>query len=207
MTSWPKRIDNVPKVIFSLLNQSVKPDSIELNLSIEEFPNKEKDLPEELQSIVENELCNVNWVEKNTKSFKKFIPVLQKYYGESYFILTVDDDRLYGSDYIKSMVNEIQDNDSFSCFQHCVIGLGMIYNASIFNKELWEELPQEIIETGVDDAYIEAYLKHKHAKMKSNNRYILDMIKPYNETEPLHDFYLQNNRVKIAEELSKQLWN
>ena len=83
----------------------------------------------------------------------------------------------------------------------------MIYNASIFNKEIWEKLSQKIIETGVDDAYIEAYLKYKNAKMKSNNRQILNMIKPYNEVEPLHDFYLQYNRVKIAEELSKQLWN
>lgn len=71
MTSWQKRIKNVSKVIFSLLNQSVKPDSIELNLSIEEFPNKEKDLPEDLQNIIENKLCNVNWVKKIQKHLRK----------------------------------------------------------------------------------------------------------------------------------------
>ena len=89
-TSWPKRINNVAKVIFSLLNQSVKPDSIELNLSIEEFPNKENDLPNELKIMYENKLFIINWVDKNTKSFKKLFPTLKKYYGDDYYILTID---------------------------------------------------------------------------------------------------------------------
>ena len=45
MTSWKKRIDYVSISILSLLKQTVKPRSIELNLSEEEFPNKENDLP------------------------------------------------------------------------------------------------------------------------------------------------------------------
>ena len=52
MTSWPKRIKNVSTVINSLLNQNIKPDLIELNLSIEEFPNKEKDLPEDINILL-----------------------------------------------------------------------------------------------------------------------------------------------------------
>ena len=43
MTSWPKRICNVATVLKSLLNQKIKPDLIELNLSLLEFPNKESD--------------------------------------------------------------------------------------------------------------------------------------------------------------------
>ena len=54
MTSYPKRITNVSKSIFYLLNkQTVKPDEIHLWLSTEEFPNKEKDLPDDLQKLLE----------------------------------------------------------------------------------------------------------------------------------------------------------
>ena len=52
MTSWTKRIGNVSHVVYSLLKQTVKPDSIEVNLSTEEFPNKEKDLPEDLVAML-----------------------------------------------------------------------------------------------------------------------------------------------------------
>ena len=65
MTSWPKRIKNVATVINSLLNQNIEPDLIELNLCIIEFPNKEKDLPKELNILMsKNKKIEKNWVEK-----------------------------------------------------------------------------------------------------------------------------------------------
>ena len=73
MTSWPKRIKNVSTVINSLLNQNIKPDLIELNLSIEEFPNKEKDLPEDINILLSKKYIEINWEEKNTGVFKKII--------------------------------------------------------------------------------------------------------------------------------------
>ena len=36
LTSWPKRIFNVPIVLKNILNGTLKPDYIELNLSSEE---------------------------------------------------------------------------------------------------------------------------------------------------------------------------
>lgn len=51
-TSWKKRIDNVAKVALNIINQTIKPDLIELNLSIEEFPNREADLPKELNFLI-----------------------------------------------------------------------------------------------------------------------------------------------------------
>ena len=60
MTSWAKRIKNVPKVVFSILSNTITPDSIELNLSSDEFINKEKDLPEELILLNQNGIININ---------------------------------------------------------------------------------------------------------------------------------------------------
>jgi len=48
MTSWTKRIHCVDKSIYTFFKtQMEKPDIFYLWLAIEEFPNKEKDLPEE----------------------------------------------------------------------------------------------------------------------------------------------------------------
>lgn len=40
MTSWTRRIGNCVKVIQSILDNSVKPDLVFLNLSVQEFPNR-----------------------------------------------------------------------------------------------------------------------------------------------------------------------
>ena len=48
MTSWPKRIGNCHWVVKSILNNTVKPDAVYLNLSVAEFPNKDADLPKDL---------------------------------------------------------------------------------------------------------------------------------------------------------------
>ena len=45
MTSWTKRVGNCVKVIQSVLDNTMKPDLVFLNLSLEEFPNRNKDLP------------------------------------------------------------------------------------------------------------------------------------------------------------------
>ena len=45
LTTYPQRIVDIDVVIFSLINQSIKPDKIILWLTYEEFPNLERDIP------------------------------------------------------------------------------------------------------------------------------------------------------------------
>lgn len=205
-TSWKDRIENVPAVCNSILNQSLKADSIELNLSTDEFPNKENELPGDVIKLVSDGLLKINWVKENTKSFKKFIPVLKKYYGQEYLLLTIDDDLLYGSDYIKMMVSEAKDCDVF-CPNSGLVGNRAIYRSSIFDSSFWEKLPNDIIDTGVDDTYIRFYLNYKKAKLKFKfTQAIRDQIKIYNPVNPLCNFYRKNNRVDIAVNLSRSIW-
>jgi len=188
MTSWPKRINNVATVINSLLNQNIEPDLIELNLCIIEFPNKEKDLPKELNILMsKNKKIEINWVEKNTGVFKKIIPTIKKFYGLNYYLLSVDDDYIYRKDYIELMVYYIQkyNSDSFCLWKHQVIGNRMIYKSLIFENDFIEKLTDEIIETRISDSYIKYYLMKKKKKMamyRPNN--IKDIIKIYNPIFP-----------------------
>lgn len=92
LTSWKARINTVSKTLFSLIKQCPG-FHIVLVLSEEEFPQKEKELPENLMVFVENELIELLWVYKNVKAFKKWIFTSQKYTDVP--IITADDDMLY----------------------------------------------------------------------------------------------------------------
>lgn len=51
LTSFPARINIVVKTIKTLLTQTLKPDAVILWLAPEQFPNGEKDLPQELLDL------------------------------------------------------------------------------------------------------------------------------------------------------------
>ena len=75
MTSWPKRIGNCYTVLKSIIDQTLVPDNIELNLSIIEFPNKYKDLPDDLKNLIlDNKIISINWIDRNDGVFKKNNP-------------------------------------------------------------------------------------------------------------------------------------
>ena len=124
LTSWPKRIFNVPIVLKNILNGTLKPDYIELNLSSEEFPNKEDDLPKELLEI---EKLNINWEIGNSRTFKKIIPTLKKYYKKEYYLLSIDDDWIYSLDYIEHYL--LKHNKTMSYYRpDDVCELTKVYN-------------------------------------------------------------------------------
>ena len=162
MTSWPKRIGNCYTVLKSIIDQTLVPDNIELNLSIIEFPNKYKDLPDDLKNLIlDNKIISINWIDRNDGVFKKIIPTIQKYYGNTYYLLSVDDDWIYREDYIEMMINYLEkyNADTFCLANSNVIGNRQIYKSSCFKDDFWKCLTQDVINTRIDDSYIERYLK------------------------------------------------
>jgi len=220
MTSWPKRIGNVKTVFESLLNQTVKPDLIELNLSTQEFPNKEDDLPEDLlEQIKNNECIEINWVEENTGVFKKLIPTIKKFLDEDeYYLLSVDDDYIYRSDYIGMMINYLQTNksDAFCLSKAKVIGNRMIYLSSCFNADFYEKLTQEIINNRISDYYIQCFIERYRKKRISrydhkDAKNILKLYNPVspnsgNKTEPGKDSRYSPQQVKRAKDAIDRLF-
>jgi len=168
MTSWTARINNVVSVLQTVLNQSILPDIIYLNLSEEEFFNKV--LPEDLVALIENSypLIKLNWVSgPNTKPFKKIFPILRFLNSED-IIINIDDDMLLPANFIESRLRD------FKKYNTCISGLqsrpingyakgrlpevrhylgaGSVYQKKMFNH--WAELlNDEIIKTNHDDAF------------------------------------------------------
>lgn len=109
MTSWKKRINNCLNIVKMIMNNTVKPDMIYLNLSDDEFSSKEQDLP---QDLVKESMCNpyfiINWVPgPNTKSMKKVLPILDKLDDDD-IIIVIDDDFIYPTDFIEKRLEDFK---------------------------------------------------------------------------------------------------
>ena len=89
MTSFPARIGGAAAVWKTILNQKTDtPFKCVMTLAEEEFPSKE--IPSDLQSLVDTGQVELLWYPRNIRSHKKIIPVLQKYPDAT--VITTDDD-------------------------------------------------------------------------------------------------------------------
>lgn len=135
MTSYPKRITNVGKAIFFLLTkQTVKPDEIHLWLSTEEFPNKEKNLPLDLQQLLENNAATIHWLPKNTYVHKRheYFKIAQ----DNDLVFLIDDDVRYADNLIENVMNVHKKfNNCIVCYnrypKHEYRGRRIIYGPNI----------------------------------------------------------------------------
>lgn len=112
LTTYPERICDIDVVIFSLFNQSIKPDKIILWLAYEEFPNLEKDVPPHVLNLkkfgLQIEFC------QNIYSYKKLIYALEKYPND--LIVTADDDIYYPYNWLEKLYNSYLENPNYI---HC----------------------------------------------------------------------------------------
>lgn len=91
LTSWKARINTVAKTIYSLITMCPG-FHVVLVLSEEEFPKKEKDLPEDLMLFVNNDLIELLFGKENLRPHLKYFYTMQKYRNVP--IITCDDDQM-----------------------------------------------------------------------------------------------------------------
>lgn len=100
-TSYPARICFVPAVLSCLLAQSRPADRIVLYLSEDQFPEKEKELPEELLKAAAQDQLLIRWVPGDLKPHKKYLYAFREYLND--IVVTVDDDVLYAPDLLENL--------------------------------------------------------------------------------------------------------
>lgn len=161
MTSWTQRITYVKQVVESIMNNTVKPDRVYLNLSKIEFQGIQ--LPQDLVNYFNSdERLIINWVDgPNTKTMKKIFPIL-KYLQDDDIIIDADDDILFPKDLIESRLNDFYKNGRKYCISsndHRSVGFNgqmkVVSAISLFQKKMfnhWQEfVTQAIIDTNNDD--------------------------------------------------------
>lgn len=102
LTSFPPRMNDIHYTLYSLLHQSIKPDEVILWLAEEQFPNREKDIPQKVLDLEKNGLT-IKWCE-DIRSYKKLIYSLIEYPDD--IIVTADDDVFYPRDWLKKLYQQ-----------------------------------------------------------------------------------------------------
>lgn len=100
LTTYPKRIGTLGAVLESIYAQTRKADEVVLWLAEEQFPGKEKDLPEYLLQLVGEGKLTIRWCD-DLKPHKKYFYALQEYTND--LVVTVDDDLLYPRDMLECL--------------------------------------------------------------------------------------------------------
>lgn len=101
LTSFPARMNSIHTCLYSLLTQTLKPDMVILWLAEENFPNREKDIPDRVLNLQKNGLT-IKWC-KDTRSYKKLIPSLIEFPED--IIITADDDVIYSTEWAEKLYN------------------------------------------------------------------------------------------------------
>ena len=188
-TTWEKRIDNVKHVIDIMNNQTRKPDKVILNLSKEEFKGKMNLVNEVLELENTNDIFEVNWVEgANTKVWKKFIPIIDKYPND--LVITIDDDLEYPKDFIETLWNSYLNNPYSPVsgidkvwygIHHCCGSCNMLqYKFIKLYLNTWKDVYNNIQSSDTYYVYIH---KLNGYDFKTSNKVYYKQLKEYNPIE------------------------
>ena len=211
ITSWLGRIKTVSKTLVSLL-QKCPGFHIVLVLNTVEFPRKEADLPHDLRLIVNANLIEILWLEKDYKVFQKILFTMDKY--RTVPIIGADDDCIYKLNYAKELYDLwttdksalviTNGNEPYFNTYHAM-GQTTLHPPYCYGKYGLACLTDTIIGRKQDDDYY-MVLRHKlnisHTLMTPHH--YLHYITPHDENNGLCEIYLQGNysseTVRIYEE-------
>ncbi len=116
LTTISSRINILRYTIFSLLNQSLLPDEIHINISRNGFLLDEgfKYIPEWLQELNFTKKVNINWVD-NIGPYRKLFPIIHKL-DKNDIIVICDDDVIYSENWFYLLVSKSKiENESVIC--------------------------------------------------------------------------------------------
>ena len=225
MTSWIKRINNVKPVVENVMKNTVQPDRLYLSLSVEEFPNREFDLPKNLVELFNcDDRLILNWVEgENTKCMKKTFPVL-KYLDDNDIIIPMDDDIMYPLDYIEKRVGEykthfqpisgLNNKNKFYMYKHNKM-IGNMGGGCLFTKKMmnhWEEYIDEKLLRSNNDDTCYAMIEWLNGYIPQDCKYYdtVEFVKrcAFNEVEPsgkLNRYTRKEDLLKLHIERIKEI--
>jgi len=172
ITSWKGRIHDkdTAYALFSLIRQKTKYKfKVVLTLSKEEFPNLEKDLPEDIRLMYEGNAIDIVWADGNYKALKKLYPVCKLYDCP---IMTTDDDVLCKDNTIEAFMDAHR-QDPKVVLSECginVLGMPLTGYFRLFPKDSFLDVDpkyfKECFQTAEDDLYLATLMRLKGTRLK-----------------------------------------
>lgn len=182
LTTWSKRIDNIPTILDTIFKQTLPPDLVVLNLAFEEI------VPDEVQSYISKHNIEINRV-KDTKVYKKLIPTLKKYPNDC--VISIDDDWLYPQGMIEEFISihkkypnlPISGNRVIVCGMQCHCGCASLTKASYFGEYL-NVVDDDVMMNCPSDDMVYTYFATKsgHPYVRTEHEYYENM-EPFNAQE------------------------
>lgn len=201
LTTYSKRINNIPAVLDTIFCQTVPPDLIVLNLAHDEH------VPQDVQIYIDSHPIEVNRV-ADTKVYKKLIPTLKKYPNDC--IIVIDDDWLYPESMIEDFLTIHQKYSDFPISGNnyvyggvqCHCGCSSLTKAEFFGDGL-ELIDDEVIRSCPSDDFVYTYFSNKagHPYIRTNREYFKNM-QPYNASDSYSD---ETGALAAVEKTSKYL--
>lgn len=110
LTSTSVRLPVLKYTLTSLLEQSIKPDRIVLNLSKDKYLIDQgiNEVPSWLEKLSRDGEIEIKWV-KNTGPYRKFLPIYEECSDDDW-IVTCDDDVIYGKYWLASLIECAKQN-------------------------------------------------------------------------------------------------
>ena len=151
LTSWTKRIEQARATVDDLLAQTRKPDIIELNLDLENFPNGFMNTPKWVTEYVDKfDNFHVYFAEKDRKVYSKIMPTIWRHKDEldNLIVITCDDDNNYPPTYVEEIERNMKGYD-WLCSQHDKLTQGQFMSYSTkalkaFNIEIDEDFMNNV---------------------------------------------------------------
>ena len=182
LTTWSKRIGNIPYVLDTIYGQTVSPDKVVLNLAYDEV------VPADVQNYIDEHDIEVNRM-PDWKVYKKLIPTLKKYPDAC--IISIDDDWLYPEGMIEDFMSihnqypdfPISGNKEVIDGLQCHCGCASLTKASYFGEYL-SVVDDDVMMNCPSDDMVYTYLASKtgHPYIRTVNEYFFNM-QAYNATE------------------------
>lgn len=182
LTTWSKRIGNIPVVLDTIFAQTMPPDKVVLNLAYEEK------IPDEIQCYIDSHGVEVFRTE-DTKVYKKLIPTLFRYPNDC--IISIDDDWLYPKGMIEDFMTihrqypkyPISGNRGVAFGLQCHCGCASLTKYEYFGN-LLDSIDSDIIRNCKSDDIVYTYFANKsgHPYIRTKGQYYTNMIS-YNNNE------------------------
>lgn len=183
LTTWRARIGNIPGVLDTIFNQSIRADKVVINLAYEEV------IPPQVLSYIDSHRVVVNRV-ADTKVYKKLIPTL-KLYPEA-CVVSIDDDWLYPKGMLEDFMTTHRLNPGrpvsgnhvklFKTFFHC--GCASLTKREFFGKYL-DMIDEEVIRNCESDDSVYTFFEklNGYTYVQTKAEYF-ENLEPYNPVEP-----------------------